>query len=429
MQMDYFTYKDGRLFAESVDIEKIADSLGTPAYIYSKATFLDHLEKIRNAYKDIDTTICYSVKACANLHILRFLADAGCGFDIVSGGELYRVKQAGADMTKVVFAGVGKTDNEILEALNANIAYFNIESEQELQNIIALAEKTKPVKKPKLALRVNPDIEYKTHAYITTGKKETKFGVGIENAIRVFESFSRNSSVELCAIHVHLGSGGKSIDPFVNAIKKILPLIEQLRNKGHKIEALNLGGGYGADYESGTVPSAADYASGIVPLLEDKNLKLILEPGKSISANAAVLLTRVLYTKQSGSKKFAIVDAAMNDLIRPALYQAFHFIWPARVNENMVPQKRTADLEIAGTEIVDIVGPICEASDFLAKDRALPPVKRADLLAIFTVGAYGFTMASNYNARPRAPEVLVDGDKFSVIRKRETYEDLIAPEK
>lgn len=427
--MDYFNYKDGKLFDENVDIEKIADSLGTPAYVYSKATFLDHLEKIRNAYKVIDTTICYSVKACGNINILRFLAQAGCGFDIVSGGELFRVIQAGADMTKVAFAGVGKTDNEILEALNANIAYFNIESRQELENFITLAEKEKISPPPKAALRINPDIEYKTHAYLTTGTKETKFGVDIESAEKIFSKFGKNKYVNLCAVHIHLGTGGKSIDPYVNSVKKILPLIDKLRAQGHIIEALNIGGGYGADYESDTVPSAADYASGIVPMLKEKKLKLILEPGKTIAANAAVLLTRVLYTKQSGSKKFVIVDAAMNDLIRPALYNAFHFIWPTRVTEKMLPEKRAKDLKIKGAETVDIVGPICESGDFLAKDRALPPVKRGDLLAIFTAGAYGFTMSSNYNARPLAAEVLVDGDKFSVIRKRQTYEDLIALER
>jgi len=296
--MDYFNYKDGKLFAESVDIEKVADSLGTPAFVYSKATFLDHLEKIRNAYKVIDTTICYSVKACGNINILRFLAQAGCGFDIVSGGELFRVIQAGADMTKVAFAGVGKTDNEILEALNANIAYFNIESRQELENFITLAEKEKISPPPKAALRINPDIEYKTHAYLTTGTKETKFGVDIESAEKIFSKFGKNKYVNLCAVHIHLGTGGKSIDPYVNSVKKILPLIDKLRAQGHIIEALDIGGGYGADYESDTVPSAADYASGIVPLLKEKKLKLILEPGKTIAANAAVLLTRVLYTKQ-----------------------------------------------------------------------------------------------------------------------------------
>jgi diaminopimelate decarboxylase len=284
-------------------------------------------------------------------------------------------------------------------------------------------------KRPKAALRVNPDINYKTHAFITTGKKETKFGVDIERAIKVFADYGNNPSVNLCAIHVHLGSGGKKIDPYVVAVEKILPLIDRLRDQGHTIEALDLGGGYGADYESDTVPSAAEYAAGIVPLLKDKNIKLILEPGKSICANAGILLTRILYNKRGGSKKFVIVDAGMNDLIRPSLYNAFHFIWPANVNEKFVPQKRNKDLQIDGTEIVDVVGPICEGADFFAKDRVLPPTKRGDLLSVFTAGAYGFTMSSNYNARGRAAEVLVDGENFSIIRKRETYEDLTEPEK
>jgi len=227
---------------------------------------------------------------------------------------------------------------------------------------------------------------------------------------------------------VHLGTGGKTIDPYVEAVKKILPLVDRLRREGHRIEALNLGGGYGADYESDTVPSASEYAAGIVPLLKDKNVRLVLEPGKSICANAGILLARVLYIKQGGSKKFVITDAGMNDLIRPALYDAFHFIWPAKVDEKFVPRQRTSDSKLEGTEVVDIVGPICEGADFFAKDRALPPVARGDLLSIFTAGAYGFTMSSNYNARGRAAEVLVDGDKFTVIRRRETYEDLVAAE-
>lgn len=425
--MDLFQYKNGRLFAEGVDIARIAEAVGTPVYIYSKNTVLDHLKKIQTAYKDLDTTVCYSIKACGNINILRLLAQAGSGFDIVSGGELYRAKAAGADVKKIVFAGVGKTDKEVLEALEAGIAYFNIESEAELENLITLAKKTG--KKTKAALRVNPDIAYDTHKHITTGVKETKFGVDIERAQRVFAQYGGNGVVDLCAIHVHLGSGGKTIDPYVNGVKKILPLIDTLRQKGHRIEALDLGGGYGADYESDTVPSAADYASGIVPLLEDKSLKLILEPGKSIVANAGLLLTRTLYKKQGGSKQFVIVDAGMNDLIRPCLYEAFHFIWPAAVDSRFVPQKRTKNYEAAGLETVDVVGPICEGADFFAKDRPMPPVGRGDLVAIFTAGAYGYTMASNYNARPLAAEVLVDGDAFTVIRKRQTYEHLIALEK
>ena len=425
--MDYFNYKNGKLFAESLGVEKISDQVGTPVYIYSKATFNDHLQKIQQAYKQLDTMICYSVKACGNINILKFMAEAGSGFDVVSGGELYRVLQAGGDPSKIVYAGVGKTDKEIIEALDVGIAYFNVESEAELENLIRLAKLQN--KQPKVALRVNPDIDYKTHAFLATGKRETKFGIDIERAVKVFADHSDNATVNLCAVHIHLGTGGKKIDPYIEAVKKILPLIDRLRSNGHTIESLDLGGGYGADYESDTVPSAAQYAAGIVPLLKNKNLKLILEPGKSICANAGIMLTRVLYTKLGGRKKFVIVDAGMNDLIRPSLYDAFHFIWPVKVDEKFVPHQRNKDLQLDGTEIVDVVGPICEGADFLAKDRALPPAKRGDLLSVFTAGAYGFSMSSNYNARGRAAEVLVDGEKFSIIRKRETYEDLIALEK
>jgi diaminopimelate decarboxylase len=355
------------------------------------------------------------------------MADQGGGFDIVSGGELYRVLQAGGDPAKIVYAGVGKTDAEIIEALNAGIAYFNIESEAELENLIRLAKEKG--QKPKAALRVNPDVDPKTHRYTTTGKKETKFGVDIERAQKVFHDYGREKSIKLCAIHIHLGSAGHTVEPYIEAIKKVLSLIEKLHAEGFEIEALDIGGGYGADYITGTAPTAADYAAAIVPLLKGKKLRLILEPGASIAANAAILATRVLYLKTSGEKKFVIVDAGMNDLIRPPLYDAFHFIWPARVSEEFIPRQRERDLQLEGTEVVDVVGPICETADFFAKDRALPPVKRGDLISIFTAGAYGFSMSSNYNARGRAAEVLVDGSSFSVIRKRETYEDLVTPER
>ena len=425
--MDYFNYRNGRLFAEEADVGHLVERFDTPLYIYSKATFKDHLQKIQKAYSLLDTTICYSVKACGNINILKFMAEAGSSFDIVSGGELYRVRQAGGDCSKVVYASVGKTDTEIIEALNADIAYFNIESEAELENLIRLAKQEN--KHPKAALRVNPDVDYKTHAFTTTGRKETKFGVDIERAQKVFADYADNGSVQLCAIHVHLGSGGKTIDPYVAAVEKILPLIDALRSRGHTIEALDLGGGFGADYESDTVPSAADYACGIVPLLKDMDIKLILEPGKTICANAGIMVTTVLYTKQGGSKKFVIVDAGMNDLIRPSLYNAFHFVWPTEVERKFVPTQKAENLNIEGTEIVDIVGPICEAADFFAKDRAIPAVSRGDLLAVFTAGAYSFTMSSNYNARCTAAEVLVDGSGFELIRKRQTYEDLTALEK
>jgi diaminopimelate decarboxylase len=429
--MDLFRYSGGALWAEGVDVERIAAQVGTPAYIYSRGTFADHLRKIQQAYRELDPLICFAVKACGNLHILRLMAGLGSGFDIVSGGELYRVLQAGGDPAQVVYAGVGKTDEEIAQAIRAGIGYFNIESEEELENLIRLVERhaTGQMARPKAALRVNPDVDYRSHAYLETGKKETKFGVDIERAISVFDRYAGNPKVQLCAVHVHLGTGGKTINPFVDAVQKILPLIERLRDKGHAVEALDLGGGYGADYETETVPSAQEYAAGLVPLLRGKGLKLILEPGKSICANAGVLLTRVLYTKQGGSKKFVIVDAGMNDLIRPSLYDAFHFIWPARIDARFVPTTRSKELRMEGSEVVDIVGPICEGADFLAKDRAIPPVRRGDLLAVFTAGAYGFTMSSNYNARGRAPEVLVEGDSFRVIRRRETYEDLVALER
>jgi len=425
--MDYFNYKNGKLFAENVDVERIVAEVGTPLYIYSKATFKEHLQRIQDAYSELDSTICYSVKACGNIHILKFMAEAGSGFDIVSGGELYRVLQAGADPSKIVYAGVGKTDTEIVEALNAGIGYFNIESEAELNNLIRLAKEK--IKQPKAALRINPDVDPKTHTYTTTGKKETKFGVDLERSRKIFADFGKNESVSLCAIHIHLGSAGLSVEPYVEAIQKVLALIEQLRSDGFTIEAVNIGGGYGADYITGTAPTAADYAAAIVPLLKDKNLKLILEPGASIAANAAILVTQVLYLKTSGRKKFVIVDAGMNDLIRPPLYDAFHFIWPVKVAQKFMPDRRDKDLKLTGTEVVDVVGPICESADFFAKERALPPVKRGDIISIFTAGAYGFSMSSNYNARGRAAEVLVDSDKFTIIRKRETYEDLIELEK
>jgi len=425
--MDYFNYKKGELFAENVDVQRIAAEVGTPVYIYSRATFKDHLQKIQKAYRELDTMVCYSVKACENINILKFLAESGSGFDIVSGGELYRVLQAGGSPSKIVYAGAGKTDTEIIEALTTGIGYFNVESEAELQNLIRLVKQEG--KQAKAALRVNPDIDPKTHIYTTTGTRETKFGIDIERARKVFTDYGKNEVVKLCAIHIHLGSAGHTVEPYVEAIEKSLALIEQLRADGFAIEALDIGGGYGADYVTGTAPTAADYADAIVPLLKGKNLKLILEPGASIAANAAILVTRALYLKSSGRKKFVIVDAGMNDLIRPPLYNAFHFIWPVKVDEKFVPHRRDRDLQLDGTEVVDVVGPICEAADFFAKNRALPPVKRGDLLSIFTAGAYGFSMSSNYNARRLPAEVLVTGDKFIVIRKRQTYEDLIALEK
>ncbi len=425
--MDHFSYKKGKLFAEDVEVEEIAKQTGTPVYIYSKTTFIEHLNRTRKAYSDLDTTVCFSIKACGNINILRFMAEAGSGFDVVSGGELYRAMQAGADPAKIVFAGVGKTDKEIIEALDADIGYLNIESEAELENLIRLSKQQGKI--PKAALRINPDVDPKTHTYTTTGVKETKFGVDIERAEKVFERFGKNPALRLCALHIHLGSAGHTVQPYVEALSKTLALVDKLRNKGFVIEALDIGGGYGADYVTAQSPTAADYADAIVPMLKGKGLKLILEPGASIAANAGVLLTKVLYCKTGGSKKFVIVDAGMNDLIRPPLYNAFHFIWPAEIDEKFAPEKRDKEVNIAGTEAVDVVGPVCESADFFAKGRTLPPLKRGKLLAIFSAGAYAFSMSSNYNARGRAAEVLVDGKDFKVIRKRESYKDMVAPER
>ena len=324
--------------------------------------------------------------------------------------------------------GIGKAILKVFAKNGANIwACVRTSDDRFTDYIETLAKETG--KYPKAALRVNPDVDPRTHRYTTTGKKESKFGVDLERVRNVFVDFGNNGAVKLCGIHIHLGSAGHSVAPYVEAIEKVLVLIEQLRSDGFTIDALDIGGGYGADYISGSSPTASDYAAAIVPLLEGKELKLILEPGATIAANAGILVTKVLYCKAGGEKNFVIVDAGMNDLIRPPLYNAFHFIWPVEVSGRFVPDRRDKNFRPEGAEVVDVVGPVCEPTDFFAKDRALPPVKRGDLLSIFTCGAYGFSMSSNYNARPRAAEVLAEGNQFRIIRKRETYKDLITLEK
>jgi diaminopimelate decarboxylase len=334
-------------------------------------------------------------------------------------------------MSKVVYAGVGKTDPEIRAALDARIAYFNIESEAEFENIAALAKQLHT--HAQAALRINPDVyDPQTHQKTATGKKETKFGVALDRARRFFERYGRDKSLRLSAIHLHLGSPIYSAQPYVQAITKALELIAELRAGGFTVDTLDLGGGFAADYESGKSPDAAVYASAIVPLLHSfvaGGGKVILEPGRSIVANAGVLLARVQYLKMGGRKKFIITDTGMHHLARVALYESFHFIWPTRVAPMHEPLVRSAVMDLPGLEPADVVGPICESTDFFAKDRPLPPVARGDLLCIFTAGAYGMVMASNYNAMPRPPEVLVDGEKATLIRRRETYEDLVGPER
>jgi diaminopimelate decarboxylase len=423
---DFFHYQDRQLFCENVPVERIAEELGTPAYIYSAATFQDHYRKLQDAFSELDLLICYSVKGCGNINICRMLAEMDSGFDVVSGGELFRALQAGGSADRVVYAGVGKTDVEIRSAIEADICYFNIESEAELENIIRIAADMK--KQVRAALRINPDVDPKTHRHTTTGKKETKFGVDLDRAADVFETYGRDKLVKLTGIHIHIGSPVNNVEPYVQALEKTLAFIENLRGRDFVIEALDIGGGFGADYTADQAPAAAEYAAAIVPLLRGKNLRLILEPGRSISANAGIFVSRVLYTKKGGDKTFAIIDGAMNDLIRPVLYDAFHFAWPVHVEDQFVIDQRRDPMKIEGLQKFDVVGPICETGDCLAKDRLLPPLKRGDLLAFFTSGAYGFAMSSQYNARPRAVEVLVEGNSFRLIRKRETYEDLIAHE-
>jgi len=424
--MDFFNYRNNELYCENVPVSRIASEVGTPVYIYSQATFRHHFENFRKAFGQLDPLICYSVKGCGNINILRRLAQWGNGFDIVSGGELFRLLRAGGSADKVVYAGVGKTDDEIRQAIKAGIAYFNIESEAELENLIAIAGQMK--KTVHGALRINPDVDPKTHRYTTTGKRESKFGVDIARGINVFETYGRDKYVRLTAVHLHIGSPVNSVEPYVRAIEKALVFIDDLRSRGFTIDTLDLGGGFGADYVSDQAPLTTDYAEAIVPMLSGKGLRLILEPGRSISGNAGIMITSVLYTKKSGDKEFTIVDGAMNDLIRPMLYDAFHFVWPTRVTNKFNVVSRIDPVNIEGTVRTDVVGPICESGDFLAKDRLLPPMKRGDLLSVFTAGAYGFAMSSQYNSRPRCPEVLVDGGEFEVIRRRENYDDLVSHE-
>ncbi len=425
--MDHFNYDDGVLHCESVGLPSLADQFGTPLYVYSKKTLLDHYDRATRAFSPLDAMICFSVKSCQNLSILRLLKDQGAAFDVVSGGELQRVLEVDADPARIVFAGVGKTDAEIRTALAVGIGWFNVESEAELDNLALIAAKLG--KTACTALRVNPDVDPKTHVYTTTGKRETKFGVDLQRARRVFGEFRDRPGLDLCGIHLHIGSPVNTIAPYVESIAKGLALIDELRGEGHRIQAINIGGGFGAHYDGGEAPSASAYAAEIVPLLRGRGLTVLLEPGRSIAANAGVLLARTLYTKVSGNRQFIIVDAAITELIRPALYGSFHFAWPVKPAKGAVPTDRRADLHQPGSVLVDIVGPVCESGDFLAKDRWLPPVSRGDLICIFTAGAYGFTMSSQYNSRPRAAEVLVDNGAARLIRRREKYDDLVTAER
>lgn len=427
--MDHFAYINGELHAERVSAERVARDFGTPCYVYSRATLVDHCTRLREAFAAIKPLICFSIKSCSNLAVIRVLHECGAGMDLVSGGELFRAQRAGVDPADCVYAGVGKTDDEIEMAIIGGVGWFNIESEQEFENISAIAQRLG--KTCRAALRINPDVDPRTHRYTSTGKKETKFGVDIERARAFFRQYGRDSHCQLRGLHLHIGSPVYAIEPYVQAIRKALTLIDELAAEKFPLDMLDLGGGFGADYQSDQSPLASDYAQQIVPLLADRvknGLQIVLEPGRAIVANAGVLLTRVLYVKTSGDKTFAICDGGMNVLIRPSHYGSFHFIWPAKVERQFVPSRRAEKMDMPGLVSVDVVGPICESGDFLALERPLPPLQRGDLLAVFTTGAYGMVMASRYNSMPLPAEVMVDGDHAELVRRRETYDDLIEHE-
>lgn len=426
--MDIFEYRDKALFCERVRIEEIVSKVGTPAYIYSKNAIIARYRELKQSFHDVNTMICFSVKSNSNLSICRILAEEGSGFDVVSGGELFRVIRAGGDPSKIVFAGVGKTEKEIRYALTNDVFMFNVESTAELECINTLAGEINKI--PKVALRINPDIDAKTHAKTTTGKWENKFGIDLTEAERILKQSRQYPSIKFCGLHVHLGSPIYTIDPYVHALERIIVFIRRCRDAGVDIEYMNIGGGYCISYKGEKVMQPEDYASKILPFIKEMQCSLIMEPGRFIVGNSGILVTRVTYTKETlHSKKFVICDTAMNDLIRPALYDAFHNIWPVNTGIEMPEVKNENEPIIKnGMNLVDIVGPVCETSDTFATNRALPLVKEGDLLAIFSAGAYGFSMSSTYNSRPRPCEVLVDGDQYRIIRKRETYEDLVMGE-
>lgn len=411
--MDHFHYRDGQLYAEDVAVARIAEQYGTPCYVYSRATLERHWRAFDAAFGDHPHLVCFAVKANSNLGVLNVLARLGSGFDIVSGGELERVLAAGGDASKVLFSGVGKQEDEMRRALEVGIRCFNVESGAELERLNRVAGemgKTAPV-----ALRVNPDVDARTHPYISTGLRENKFGVAIDEAMDLYRRAAALPHIAVSGVDCHIGSQLTALDPFLDALERVLALVEHLEAVGIAIDHLDLGGGLGVRYDDETPPEPAEYARALLDRLRDKPYEITIEPGRAIAANAGVLLTRVEYLKHGEAKDFAVIDAAMNDLIRPSLYQA----WQAIVPVEERPQGT------AGT--YDLVGPICETGDFIGKQRALT-LAEGCLLAVRSSGAYGFTMASNYNTRPRAPEILVDGGNAHLVRRRETVAELFAGE-
>lgn len=411
--MSYFSYRQGRLHAEQVDLIQVAEEFGTPAYVYSRAALIDNYQAYAQALVGTDHLVCYAVKANSNLAVLGVLATAGAGFDIVSIGELKRVLAAGGSADKTVFSGVGKQAHEIEQALEAGILCFNVESEAELRLINQIAERH--ATRAPISLRINPDVDPKSHPYISTGLKENKFGIDIGEAERVYAEAAALPFIEIIGVDCHIGSQLTSLSPFVDALERVLKLIDRLAARDIVVRHLDLGGGLGVTYRDETPPPVKQYVGALLERLAGRDLTLILEPGRSIAANAGVLLTRVAYIKENGGRKFAIVDAAMNDMIRPALYDAWLDIQPVD----------TGGRHPEG--VYDVVGPVCETGDFLGTQRSLA-IAAGDILCVHGAGAYGFSMSSNYNSRPRAAEIMVDGEHLHLVRARESLEDLMRGE-
>lgn len=411
--MDHFNYKNGQLYAENVPLTEIAETYGTPTYVYSRATLERHWHAFNNAFADRDHLICYAVKANSNLAVLNVLARLGSGFDIVSIGELERVLKAGGDPSRVVFSGVGKRPDEMRRALTAGIYCFNVESVWELEQLNQIAQVMRT--HAPVSIRVNPDVDPKTHPYISTGLKENKFGIDFRSALSVYEKAAGMKYINVMGIDCHIGSQLTDIAPFLDSLERLLSLTETLQHRGIALKHLDLGGGLGIRYAEESPPLPEALAAALNARLSGNSYKILLEPGRAIAGNAGILLTRVEHCKLSGHKNFAIVDAAMNDLIRPALYNAWQAVVP--VIEHTKEEYR----------LYDIVGPVCETGDFIAKDRQLA-IKEGALLAVRSAGAYGFSMSSNYNTRPRTAELMVDGDEVYLIRQRETLDDLMRGE-
>ena len=408
-----FRYENNKLLCEDVPLSAIAQSVGTPAYVYSKASLLRAFHEFDTPFSGLDRLICYSMKANSNLNVCRVLYDAGCGIDCNSGGEFYRALKAGVDPRKIIFTGVGKTEEEIRMVLQHPIIMLKVESIEELHLVDTVAGELK-IKAP-IGIRVNPDVDPKTHPYISTGLAQNKFGIETEQALKAYELAGSLPNLRIVGIDMHIGSQITQVGPFVEACRKLAAFAGVLKERGTALEHFDIGGGLGISYDGGSSTTPHDLAQELLPVLKSLGCKILFEPGRFLTARAGVLLTKVLYTKQNNKKNFLIVDAAMNDLVRPSLYKAFHEIRPV---------SKTTE----GTIVADIVGPICESGDYLAQAREIQKCSQGDLLAVMSAGAYSFAMSSNYNQRRRAPEVIVDGSKFFKVRERETYEDLVSGE-